>query len=401
MKRVLFVDDESFLLQALQRMLRPMCLEWEMVFAQTGAAALEAFAVKPFDAVVTDMRMPGMDGATLLRAVARLNPKTVRIGLSGQADPRQIPGCVDITHQFLTKPCAAADLVATVERTFNTEWASTNEALGSVFSNLRRLPSLPAIYNEAVRMLDDTDCSINAVDMAVARYPQMLSKIAGSVNSAYFGMREGLAESREGFGFSGNEALMSLLAVSAFLEFSKSDLGGFDVSRHQAHASAVAVRARAIAQLEGVGRRTTDEALVASLLHDSGQLILAANFPDKFKEAVEIARAESIPMHEAEKKVFGVDHAEVASHLLAVWGLPSSIVAAVSLHHSPTASAEFELTPLVLVHFADAIENESGSVFGECAPPVDETLLEDSPLSGRVNEWRQIVPQGIPTIHAA
>jgi HD-like signal output (HDOD) protein len=237
--------------------------------------------------------------------------------------------------------------------------------------------------------------------MAVARYPQMLSKIAGSVNSAYFGMREGLAESREGFGFSGNEALMSLLAVSAFLEFSKSDLGGFDVSRHRAHASAVAVRARAIAQLEGVGRRTTDEALVASLLHDSGQLILAANFPDKFKEAVEIARAESIPMHMAEKKVFGVDHAEVASHLLAVWGLPSSIVAAVSLHHSPTASAELELTPLVLVHFADAIESEFCSVFGECAPLADESLLEDSPLSGRVDEWRQIVPQGIPTIHAA
>lgn len=395
MKRVLFVDDESFLLQALQRMLRPMCLEWDMVFAQTGAAALEAFAVKPFDVVVTDMKMPGMDGATLLRAVARLSPNTVRIGLSGQADPRQIPGCVDITHQFLTKPCAAADLVATVERTCNTEWASTNEALGSLFSKLKRLPSLPAIYNEVVRMLDDTDCSINAVDVAVARYPEMLSKVVGVVNSAYFGSNCGLTDSREGIGCTGNETLMSLLAVNAFLEFSKTDLEGFDVERHRAHATAVALRARAIAQLEGVDRRTTDDALIAGLLHDAGQLILAANFPVTFAEAIQLARSESMPMHEAEKRIFGVDHAEVASHLLAVWGLPSSIVAAVSLHHAPVASGEFELTPLVIVHFADAIENEAGSVFGENGRRVDESLLDDSPLFGRVEEWRHLVTAAV------
>lgn len=395
MKRVLFVDDENFLLQALQRMLRPMCLEWEMVFAQSGATALEAFAVKPFDVVVTDMKMPGMDGATLLRAVARLSPNTVRIGISGQTDPRQIPGCADITHQFLTKPCAAADLVATVERTCNKEWATTNEALGNLFSRLKRLPSLPAIYNEVVRMLDDTDCSINAVDLAVARYPEMLSKVVGVVNSAYFGAGHGPADSRDVIGCTGNETLMSLLAVSAFLEFSKGDLGGFDVARHRAHATAVATRARAIAQMEGVDRRTADEAQIAGLLHDTGQLILAANFPEEFAEAVRVARADVIPMHEAEKRVFGVDHAEIASHLLAVWGLQSSIVAAVSLHHTPVASADFELTPMVIVHFADAIENESGSVFGEGAPAADESLLEDSPLSGRVNEWRQITAPAV------
>lgn len=393
MKRVLFVDDEMFLLQALQRMLRPMCLEWEMVFAQTGAAALEAFAVKPFDVVVTDMKMPGMDGATLLRAVARLNPNTVRIGISGQADPRQIPGCVDITHQFLTKPCAAADLVATVERTCNKEWASTNEALGSLFSKFRRLPSLPAIYNEVVRMLDDTDCSITAVDVAVARYPQMLSKLVGVVNSAYFGANQGYNDSCEGIGCTGNESLMSLLAVNAFLEFSKGNgnIEGFDVACHQAHATAVALKARAIAQFEGIGRCIAAEALIAGLLHDSGQLILAANFPMQFAEAVKLARSKSIPMHKAEKTIFGVDHTEVASHLLAVWGLPSSIVAAVSLHHAPVVSEDLELTPLVIVHFADAIENEGGSVFGEHASRVDESLLDDSRLFGRVGEWRHLV----------
>jgi hypothetical protein len=197
-------------------------------------------------------------------------------------------------------------------------------------------------------------------------------------------------------GCTGNETLMSLLAVNAFLEFSRTDLGGFAIARHRAHATAVALRARAIAQLEGVGRTTADDALIAGLLHDSGQLILAANFPEKFAQTVQLARDESIPMHEAEKRIFGVDHAEVAGHLLAVWGVPSSIVAAVSLHHAPVASEDIELTPLVIVHFGDAIENESGSVFGENALSVDESLLDGSHFFGRVEEWRNLHTAAAP-----
>ena len=390
MKRILFVDDESFVLQALQRMLRPMCLEWEMSFADSGAAALEMFQEKPFDVVVADMNMPKMDGSALLREVAKLNPKTVRIGLSGMADPRFIPGGRKITHQFLTKPCAAADLVATVERTCNAEWAVRNEALGNLFARFKATPGLPTIYNEMVRMLDDTDCSIDAVDAAVRRYPRMIARMIDVVNSTYFSTSHVLAESRERVGFSGEESFMSLLAVDAFAEFSKGGVGPIPVDKFNAHAASVAIRAKAIALSEGVDCRTADDSLLAGLLHDCGQLLLAANFPEEFAQAVEIARSESQPMHLAERRVFGIDHAEVGSHLLALWGLPSSVVAAVALHHSPAAFTDLELTPLVIVHFADAIENESGTVFGEGCVSAEESLLEDSPLSGHVETWRHL-----------
>ena len=96
-------------------------------------------------------------------------------------------------------------------------------------------------------------------------------------------------------------------------------------------------------------------------------------------------------MHVAEKQVFGVDHAEVGSHLLAIWGLPSSVVAAVALHHLPAACTDLEITPLMIVHFADAIEDEGSTVFGETSVGTDESLLDDSPLSGRVDAWRHLV----------
>ena len=88
--RVVFVDDEPYVLQALGRLLRPMRAEWHMEFASSAPAALEILAAGPFDAVVTDMRMPGMDGAELLDEVKRRHPHVVRIVLSGQADQASV-----------------------------------------------------------------------------------------------------------------------------------------------------------------------------------------------------------------------------------------------------------------------------------------------------------------------
>jgi CheY-like chemotaxis protein len=69
MKRVLFVDDEPMILQGIQHSLRSMRAEWEVEFASGGAEALEMMERAPFDVVITDMRMPGMDGAQLLELV--------------------------------------------------------------------------------------------------------------------------------------------------------------------------------------------------------------------------------------------------------------------------------------------------------------------------------------------
>jgi len=85
-KRILFVDDEPNVLSGLQRTLRPMQYQWEMEFVPSGEDALQALGLQPFDAVVTDMRMPGMTGAQLLDVVRDRFPQTIRIVLSGQSE---------------------------------------------------------------------------------------------------------------------------------------------------------------------------------------------------------------------------------------------------------------------------------------------------------------------------
>ncbi|MBL8950110.1 MAG: response regulator [Myxococcaceae bacterium] len=114
-KRVLFVDDEPLILAALKSALRSMRGEWQMTFAEGPVCALEAMAEAPFDVVVTDMRMPGMDGAELLRRVAAQWPKVGRVLLTGYADAAALERARDVAQLMLDKPCTTNALREALE----------------------------------------------------------------------------------------------------------------------------------------------------------------------------------------------------------------------------------------------------------------------------------------------
>src|SRR6267154_2781395 len=83
---VLFIDDESKVLDGLRRMLRPLRHEWCMTFAEGAPEALRLLAANSFDVVVTEMQMLGLSGSALLAQVAKEFPQTVRIALSGMCE---------------------------------------------------------------------------------------------------------------------------------------------------------------------------------------------------------------------------------------------------------------------------------------------------------------------------
>src|SRR5687767_11157442 len=109
-QQILFVDDEPNLLSGLRRMLRPMRQSWDMHFAASGPEALHIIHQRSCDVVVSDMRMPGMDGSQLLHNIRQYSPATVRFILSGHSDQSMILRAVGPAHQFLAKPCDAAEL---------------------------------------------------------------------------------------------------------------------------------------------------------------------------------------------------------------------------------------------------------------------------------------------------
>jgi response regulator RpfG family c-di-GMP phosphodiesterase len=111
---VLLVDDEVAILDGLRRQLRK---KFTVYTANGGAEALRLLESEPVTVVVSDMRMPEMDGATFLSHVRRRNPEIVRILLTGQADTQATMAAVSEgqIYRFLTKPCPPEVLVAELD----------------------------------------------------------------------------------------------------------------------------------------------------------------------------------------------------------------------------------------------------------------------------------------------
>jgi DNA-binding NtrC family response regulator len=152
MKHILFVDDEQQILDGLKDLLRKQRKQWTMVFALGGEAALRELQQQPFDVVVSDMRMPGMDGATLLTRVKELYPSSARIILSGHAERDSIVRALPVAHQFLNKPCDAALLRMVVERACELQRLLQNEKIRCLIGKLDKLPSVPHTYWELTRV---------------------------------------------------------------------------------------------------------------------------------------------------------------------------------------------------------------------------------------------------------
>jgi DNA-binding NarL/FixJ family response regulator len=122
---ILFVDDEPSVLAGLRRTLRSMREHWNMTFVESPAEALRLLVDKPFDAIVSDYRMHGINGGDLLTLTRREQPKAARLILSGQVEADDIQSLLALAHYCLTKPCGGDELIAAVEDAIRTQRASS------------------------------------------------------------------------------------------------------------------------------------------------------------------------------------------------------------------------------------------------------------------------------------
>ncbi|MER3474355.1 MAG: two-component system response regulator [Armatimonadota bacterium] len=392
-RRILFVDDEPNVLQGLQRMLRPMRSEWEMEFAGGGEEALQKMEQAPFDVIVSDMRMPGMNGAQLLKEVARRYPDTVRIVLSGHSDREYILQLVTTTHQYLAKPCDAQTIKDTVNRACALRDLLTSKELSALVSQVKSLPSLPSLYTRIIEILQSDDPSLQKIGQIVSEDIAMSAKVLQLVNSSFFGIARRISNPVQAVMFLGLETVKALvLSVHIFAKWDSSRVKGFDIERLWHHSMTVGAVAKRLSETEQLSARDVDSAFTAGLLHDVGKLILAASLPDPYQRVLAESKAQNIPLWQAEERTFGTSHAEVGAYLLGLWGLPTSIVEAVAWHHRPAESPARTFCPLTTVHIANALwcANEPG-----CVPDLDTALIESMGLAERIPIWQTIYQQAM------
>lgn len=393
MTRLLFVDDEAHLLDGLKRALRPMRHEWRMTFVTGGAEALSTLEQAPFDVVVSDMRMPGMDGAQLMNEIQRRYPQVIRIVLSGHSDREMVYHSIGASHQYLAKPCEIEHLKAVIQRACALRELLGNESLRRLVAGMQRIPSLPALFVEIKKEAESETASLKTIGAIIAKDMGMTAKVLQLVNSAYFGLNGTVSTVEQAVTLLGLDTIQALvLTVHVFAQFPKTNRGMcFQIDRLWAESLATGTLARALAKAERASLLESEQAYTAGLLHDTGRLVLAANVPDRYDAVLKVTGEKRIPVWEAERQEFGTTHAEVGAYLLGLWGLSAPIVEAVAFHHFPLAYPGRAFSTLTAVHAANALHQEGTSpASGDRPAAIDSAYLEHLHLADRLPYWREL-----------
>lgn len=333
MKRVLFVDDDIALLEGLRTRLHGMRSQWEMVFIESGARAITEIELRPFDVIVTDMRMPVMDGAEFLTVVAERWPQIIRVVLSGYAEQDQTKRLLTLAHQYLSKPCDARHIENAINRSLQLHTVLQEPRLRAAVGRIRQLPAMPKTYSRLVEAMSSADPSVKIITGLIAEDPAIAAKVLQLVNSSFFRLARQITKIEQAVSYLGFAAIRNIvLSVEIFSQWRNAKApAGFNPSLLQAQAQRVAAVARALA----VKTDIEDDAMLVGLLHNIGYLVLVQECPAEIEQALRLVRERGIPMHEAEQEVLGTSQAQVGAYLLGLWGLPHPIIEAIAFQNAP------------------------------------------------------------------
>jgi len=388
MSRILFVDDERSVLDGLRRMLHSARKEWDMEFVASGAEALAAADAEAFDVIVTDMRMPGMDGATLLGHFAERHPETVRFVLSGHSELEAVMRTVPIAHQFLSKPCTGGTLKDHVSRALQLRELLQDGPTQNLVAGLTSLPVCPESYRAVQRALADPETDIPSVAAIIEADMAMSAKLLQLVNSAFFGLPRSMTSIAEAVSYLGVTTIRDLvlsLKVFAPPEGSSAAMQAF-LARTQAQA----LRTGSVARRMFEDRAAASSAFTAGILHDVGLLVMATRMPERLSMVLDEAAATGRPLHLVERDLYGTTHAEIGAYLLGVWGLPYSIIEAAAFHHRPAHLDHQSFSELTAVHVASALVDARTSGDGgapDCIAEIDLDYLEALGVGDRLPKW--------------
>lgn len=392
--RILFVDDELLVLNGLRRSLSSRRDVWDMDFVTDGRVALEQMDKAPYDGVVTDFRMPVMNGGELLRAVQERHPDTARLMLTGHTDSADLVKAVNVTHRFLDKPCDREVLIAAIEEGLELRDALAGQPVRSELGGLADLP----FGSDALRRLDEV----------LGRPESSMREIAGVIESdvgltiTVLHLAGGSSPSSSGRCTSvvraveivGRSALRALAVMHALSTPIRSDgvVSPAWLDQVNAHARLSAHIARRLVRPED-----GDNAFCAAVIQEAGQLALAMCRPARMDEILTQAADRGDGLAGMERAEFGVSHADAGAYLLGLWGFPSLVLDAVGGHTGPVPAHHVGTLGLTeAVRVARAVAHHG--VPGVCPPAGsdhrDDWINDPRCQVSSVPDPRAAIPEG-------
>jgi HD-like signal output (HDOD) protein len=364
---------------------------WDVSVSGSADEALARIQETPFDAVVANDQLTDMDGFRLLDTIQQRHPNTHRLIVADLANPAMAVKSAGGAHQCLPKPLDSEMLRTMLERIFSLNIWLSNPTVRELLGRMKVVPSPPELYVTIARALRDPESNLSEVSSRAAQDPAMSGKLLQLANSAALGLRHKVVTVDEAIGYLGLEMTRSLVLLAHTFSYCNRNRGtNARVDRLWKHSLQTGSLARRLAREERTPREMADEAFLAGLLHDIGELLFLVNLPQEYQTVLKNARESGVPVWQAEFEHFGATHAEIGAELMAIWNLPISVVEALALHHHPSKLISSNFGPLAAVHVADALQQE---LWGKPEQPDDITLdvnyLTDLGVAERLDSWRE------------
>lgn len=364
-KKILFVDDEVQILRSLNRLF--MDTEYEVFTAGSGEEALELLINEHVDLVITDMRMPIMDGCQLLQQIKELHPNALRIILSGYSDKNTILAALqkNIAKLYILKPWDNTKLLLLIDQIFETESILRDGNLLGLINNADELPTLKSSYRQIMDLIDNEGDLVKIAN-AIEKDPTVAAKILQIINSAFYEVKTGSL--KHAIAFLGLSHIRNILLATSIVDsFNMSDIYGTRLEMLWNHSF---LCSKIVNMMYGklLNKKLSESEASAGLLHNIGIVLLLKIFPENYLEIFHSIEKGKNNLLQIEEESLAVTHQQTGGYLLKWWELPYPIVEAALYHHTPFASGiiNHELIYAVNVaqHYASVIlKNQFSDTF--------------------------------------
>ncbi len=354
--RLVLLDSEHRVADAHRRALRTVRPEWTVVLATSNSAALDALAEAPTDVLIAELGKPPSAGVDLFETVKERWPATVRIAVSEFAERSVALRLERSVHRFLHKPCDTYMLAMLIERSSRLRDTVSDPAVLAAIGGMDAIPRPPLTVQALEKVLADPDAGVIAVAGVITRDAALTARLLRVVNSSFFGIGRQVTRVDAAINFLGVSLVRAIALADGVTRSFTVSPDVLDLEEWNTHAIRVATSARDIVlAVSPQDRSLADEAFLAGLLHDVGQIVLAGVTPAVWRGVEQTVLTDRVPLDEAERRADRVSHGPVGAYLLSLWGLPASVVEAVAFHHEPGHLAGSLFDATIAVHIADGI----------------------------------------------
>ncbi|MBF8983152.1 HDOD domain-containing protein [Lutibacter sp. B2] len=346
-KGILFVDDEAQILRSLNRLF--LDKNYRVFLANNGEDALKILDTENIDLIISDMKMPSMNGYELLNRVKAKYPKILRVAFSGYTDNNKIIEALEnnLAKLYISKPWNNENLLSMINNIFEFKDILKSKNLLNLINTLDDLPTLPLLYQEICNLIEK-DADMNEISKKIEEDQAISSRILRVVNSAFYTAKTGSV--KDAIMYLGLSNLKHIvLSNSVFLS---KKLNPFFIDLLWNHVT-LTNRIVLFIYKQLLGKKIPKTYESAGLLHDIGKIILLNNFHEEYAKIFNRIMIEpEQKIVDLEKEFLGVNHEEIGAYLLDWWEIPHPIVESALFHHNPSDPRIIHKELVSIVHIA-------------------------------------------------